>query len=264
MSIMVTFHAHARVPNHADAEHNFGSVGRSGAFVGRGRLLASAPGLLGRDDESVIAGSRPDQARSFSPQLAAGSSPSFRLAWETQPCSGLGSISQPSKQSAIELRILPNIDAAYSLAYWLTLDPVHAQTIVEDACTRTLSHLASFRSEDGKVLLLQMVRKRVYAELPIIEAALGSLGAKNDNSDGGEAANFVRRQNVSSTAETDPFHAAARALPIDLRECLVLREMEGLNYDEIARITEASRATVIGQLLRARQMLTTSQTQNSW
>jgi DNA-directed RNA polymerase specialized sigma24 family protein len=43
-----------------------------------------------------------------------------------------------------------------------------------------------------------------------------------------------------------------------------LREMEGLNYDEIARITEASRATVIGQLLRARQMLTTSQTQNIW
>jgi RNA polymerase sigma-70 factor, ECF subfamily len=44
-------------------------------------------------------------------------------------------------------------------------------------------------------------------------------------------------------------------LPTDLRECLVLREIEECSYKEIARIIDAPIGTVMSRLWRARQML---------
>ena len=49
--------------------------------------------------------------------------------------------------------------------------------------------------------------------------------------------------------------AALAALPPELRECLVLRELEELSYKEIARITGAPIGTVMSRLWRARQAL---------
>jgi DNA-directed RNA polymerase specialized sigma24 family protein len=256
VSIMVTFRSHAYVRTQADAKHRLGSVGGGWLLAERVHLSVSAPGLPRSDDESVIAVSQPDQAGSLPPQPAADSSAAFLLAREIQPLSSLGAMAQPSQQSVVELRILPNLDAAYSLAYWLTLDPVDAEDIVEDVCVRTLSCFASFRGDDEKVLLLQMVRNRVYAKRETVEAALGRPGEKNDNNGGVKVANFVPSVSPATAIGPDPLLAAVRGLPIDLRECLVLREMEGLQYNEIARITEVSPATVMARLYRARQILT--------
>jgi len=47
-------------------------------------------------------------------------------------------------------------------------------------------------------------------------------------------------------------------LPIDLRECLILREMRELTYKEIAWITDVSIGTVMSRLYRARRLLMAS------
>jgi RNA polymerase sigma factor (sigma-70 family) len=43
------------------------------------------------------------------------------------------------------------------------------------------------------------------------------------------------------------------SLPAEFREVLVLREMEGLSYQQIARVTEAPLGTVMSRLARARR-----------
>lgn len=45
------------------------------------------------------------------------------------------------------------------------------------------------------------------------------------------------------------------ALPVDLRECLVLRELEELSYKAIAHVTGVPVGTVMSRLWRARQAL---------
>ncbi len=50
-------------------------------------------------------------------------------------------------------------------------------------------------------------------------------------------------------------HRALAALPAELRECLVLRELEELSYRDIARITGVPVGTVMSRLFRARQAL---------
>jgi RNA polymerase sigma-70 factor (ECF subfamily) len=44
-------------------------------------------------------------------------------------------------------------------------------------------------------------------------------------------------------------------MPVDLRECLILREIEDLSYREIAEITGAPIGTVMSRLWRARQWM---------
>ena len=54
--------------------------------------------------------------------------------------------------------------------------------------------------------------------------------------------------------------AAVAELPVELRECLLLREMAELSYQEIAQITGVPIGTVMSRLFRARRMLVTPRT----
>jgi len=49
-----------------------------------------------------------------------------------------------------------------------------------------------------------------------------------------------------------------KSLPVDLREIIILRELEELSYKEIAQITETPIGTVMSRLWRARRMLAAS------
>jgi len=57
------------------------------------------------------------------------------------------------------------------------------------------------------------------------------------------------------SADTDVLRAALEALPLEFREALVLRELEGLSYKEIAEVAEVPLGTVMSRLARARRQL---------
>ena len=57
------------------------------------------------------------------------------------------------------------------------------------------------------------------------------------------------------SADTDAVRAALEALPLEFREALVLRELEGLSYKEIAEVAEVPLGTVMSRLARARRQL---------
>jgi RNA polymerase sigma-70 factor (ECF subfamily) len=154
---------------------------------------------------------------------------------------------------------LTHLDAAYNLARWLARDAVLAQDIVQDAMVRGLKYFSGFRGDNPRAWLLQIVRN----------VAMGRLGERSS-----ELSLETKLESVSDDAPSfhaDPLQAPdavmeqaqtratidqlLQALPVELRECIVLRELEELPYKEIARIIDAPIGTVMSRLWRARQLL---------
>jgi RNA polymerase sigma-70 factor (ECF subfamily) len=159
---------------------------------------------------------------------------------------------------SFEQVVLPHLDAAYNLARWLVRDPSLAEDIVQDAVLRALQYFASFRGEGGgRAWLLQIVRNAAYAA---VKAQRIGVDVPLDSDDGetalelpdpgpGPEAQLAQRQDLAL------LDRALAALPIELRECLILCELERLSYKEIASVTGAPIGTVMSRLWRARQAL---------
>jgi len=149
--------------------------------------------------------------------------------------------------------VLPHLDSAHNVARWLVRDPALAEDVVQDAMLRALSYFASFRGEDARPWLLQIVRNVAYnamnqrktrAEHSDDEAVLDL----PDPADDPEAA-------LGKVQDLKQLDRALAALTPELRECLVLKELEGFSYKEIAQVTGVPIGTVMSRLWRARQSL---------
>lgn len=169
--------------------------------------------------------------------------------------------------ATLEQVVLPHLDAAHNLARWLLGDAALAEDAVQDAVVRAITYFHSYRGGDAKAWFLQIVRNAAYsaiatrqrsAELPFDHNADADDPALDlpDPAPGPEAALDLRQQR-------EQLGAAVAALPVALRECLVLRELEELSYKDIVRITGVPMGTVMSRLWRARQMLLRSYARES-
>lgn len=156
--------------------------------------------------------------------------------------------------SEFERLVMVHLDAGYNLARWLTHDPQDAEDVVQDACLRAMTYIASLRGEDGRAWFLTIVRHAFYAWLARNRPALMvrddevALDLLVDGADTPEEA-LVRK------VEQVALDAAVAALPLPFREVIVLRELEDLSYQDIARVTEVPVGTVMSRLSRARRLL---------
>jgi RNA polymerase sigma-70 factor (ECF subfamily) len=156
---------------------------------------------------------------------------------------------------SFEQVVLPHLDAAYNLARWLVRDASLAEDIVQDAVLRALQYFASFRGDtSGRAWLLQIVRNAAYAAVKSrrigTDVPLETDDAMELPDPGpGPEAQLAQRQDLEQLDQ------ALAALPMELRECLILCELERLSYKDIARVTGAPIGTVMSRLWRARQAL---------
>jgi RNA polymerase sigma factor (sigma-70 family) len=173
------------------------------------------------------------------------------MKWQRPPGRENG-VALPGAADSFENRILPHLDSAYNLARWLVRDPTLAQDVVQDAVVRALGYFASFRDGDARAWLLRIVRNVAYDALARRRsgqpATMDDALEVADPADDPEAT-LARRQQV------ERLDLALAALPIDLRECLVLRELEGLSYKQIAEVAGVPIGTVMSRLARARAAL---------
>ena len=156
----------------------------------------------------------------------------------------------PPAPDAFEHAVMPHIQAAYNVARWLVSDATLAQDVVQDSVVRALRYFASYKGGDSKAWLLRIVRNVAYTALAARRRApTTSLDDTAPSPDDDPEQSLLRGE---SFARLDQ---ALAALPPELRECLVLHELEDLSYKDIADITGVPIGTVMSRLWRARQAL---------
>jgi RNA polymerase sigma-70 factor (ECF subfamily) len=159
-----------------------------------------------------------------------------------------------------ETLVVDHLDAASNLARWLVRDPALADDVVQDAMLRALKYFPGFRGDNARAWVLQIVRNVAFTRL----SGAGAKGATADFArvELDEAALTVpgdaRQEPEATLMREDDERLVQRllaSLPVELRECLILREIEELSYKEIARIVDAPIGTVMSRLWRGRKLL---------
>ena len=167
-------------------------------------------------------------------------------------------IAQRRQRSRFETVMLPHLDAAYSLARWLTRNDADAADVVQEACLRAFRYFDSYRDGDAKSWLLRIVRRTCYSWLernrPSEVIPLETAADLDEAATGPEGAGGTEAQ-LLSRSDLRRLDRLMEALPVPLREAIVLRELHELDYREIAEVTGVPIGTVMSRLHRARSAL---------
>ena len=155
--------------------------------------------------------------------------------------------------------VAPHLDAGYNLARWLLRDEAAADDVLQDASLRAFRYLASAKGEDCRPWFLRIVRNACYSWM---EQRLGLSEIDGLDPDAWDALYATQGHSVpgpeerlQQQREQQRIDTALRALPPPLREVIVLRELESLDYSDIARIASIPMGTVMSRLSRARARL---------
>jgi RNA polymerase sigma-70 factor (ECF subfamily) len=162
-----------------------------------------------------------------------------------------------SEPDSFDATVMPHLDAAFTLARLLVRDRHDAEDVVQEALLRALTYFAGFRGENAKAWLLQIVRNAAYASARLHRGRLAVVAGGREAPEPVDGADDPETAAIKAEARSS-VSALLAALPVDLREALVLREIEQLSYKEIAEVTATPIGTVMSRLWRARQMLSTS------
>jgi len=149
---------------------------------------------------------------------------------------------------------LPHLDAAYNLARWIVHNDQDAQDIVQEAFIRAFKGFQGFRGGNGRAWLLTIVRNTAYTWMnkrmpdqklvPYVEERHANIISIDQSTS--ESVLEKRRQDLSD---------ALKRLPSEFREVIVLYEIEGLSYKELALSLGVPVGTVMSRLSRARRRL---------
>jgi RNA polymerase sigma-70 factor, ECF subfamily len=160
-----------------------------------------------------------------------------------------------SKAVRFEEIALPHLAAAYNLARWLVHNEHDAEDLVQEAYLRAFKFFSGYYGGDSRSWLLTIVRNTCYTWLQKdravrfepIEEKLDQVGLDFADPEA------LLLQSVDSQM----VRHALQELPVEFREVVVLREMEGLSYKEIANVVDLPLGTVMSRLARGRKRLHT-------
>jgi len=160
---------------------------------------------------------------------------------------------EADKRARFERLISPHLDAAYNLARWLTRDDHDAEDVVQEAALRAYQFFDGFRGQDGRAWLLKIARNTCYTWLEKNRAWKPEPFDEEKHGLASPVAGPDAR--LRRGEDTQLLRRALDALPAEYREVIVLRELEGLSYKEIAAIAAIPLGTVMSRLARARERL---------
>ena len=161
---------------------------------------------------------------------------------------------EQNKVKAFEETFIPHLDAAFNLARWLTRNDQDAQDVVQEAYLRALKFFSGFQGRESRAWLLTIVRNTCYTWMR--QHRSRELSAEFDEeTHSADPAISDPAAIVSQKVEGRALKRALEELPLEFREAMVLRELEGLSYKEIADITNVPIGTVMSRLARARTRL---------
>jgi RNA polymerase sigma-70 factor (ECF subfamily) len=151
-----------------------------------------------------------------------------------------------------EQLVLPHLDAAFNLARWILRGRSDAEDVAQDAMLRAFRFFRGFHGGDVRAWLLQIVRNSCYSWLEKNRPM--ELSTEFDEQLYPQAS--VTPESLAIAGDNrERLTRALESLSPRFREVLVLRELEGCSYKEIAAITSMPIGTVMSALARARQRL---------
>ena len=153
-----------------------------------------------------------------------------------------------------EEAVLPHLGAAYNLARWLTHNDTDAEDVVQEAYLRAFKHFGSFHGGDGRPWLLAIVRNTCYTWMQHNRSPELTVPLDDDMHEI-ESKDLNPEALLLQSADTQMVRQALEELPVEFREVLVLRELEGLSYKQIADVADIPTGTVMSRLSRARKRL---------
>jgi RNA polymerase sigma factor (sigma-70 family) len=168
---------------------------------------------------------------------------------------------EKEKREIFDLEFLPHIHSMYNFGYRLTLDRDDAKDLVQDTYFKAFRFIESFqRGTNAKAWLFRILknsfindyRKRIKEPNKVDYQEVESFYNSDD----------VDRQITSDLRVDalkdmigDEISNALNALDVDFRTVIILCDLEGFKYEEMAKILDIPIGTVRSRLHRARQLL---------
>lgn len=160
-----------------------------------------------------------------------------------------------------ESLIVPWLDAGFNLARWLLRDEAAAEDVVQESALKAFRFLDKLQGDDARPWFLGIVRHACYTQLKRQQGSMEVNGLDEDELAHlhGQAGHLAPDPAtvLSQRRDMGRVDQALEALPPALREVIVLRELEGLSYSEIAQVAALPMGTVMSRLSRARAQLRT-------
>lgn len=153
-----------------------------------------------------------------------------------------------------ERAVLPHLDAAYNLARWMMRNEQDAQDVAQEAYLRAFRFFPGFRAGDARAWLLKIVRNTCYTWLHV-NRPLQDAAEFDENTFSPDSHALNPEEIVLQNDSGNLIRKALVMLAPTSREVLILRELEGMSYKEIAEITGMPMGSVMSSLSRARDRL---------
>jgi RNA polymerase sigma factor (sigma-70 family) len=158
---------------------------------------------------------------------------------------------------------LPHMAEAYRLAQWLTGNAYDAEDVVQDAALRAFRGIRSFGAVNARAWSLTIVRNTAYSWLMknrpkavVFTDDLSVAEQQELEHEGPQGTRIETPEEIALfKADAEQVQHALAQLPAHFREVIVLREVNQLNYRDIAEITNVPIGTVMSRLSRGRQLL---------
>jgi RNA polymerase sigma-70 factor, ECF subfamily len=157
------------------------------------------------------------------------------------------------RRKYFELAVWPHLRSAYNVARWLVGNHQDAEDVVQESFTKAYLALERFRGDDARAWLLAIVRNTslnfIQRRKPKHEVEWKENLPEPSAAEPGPEAQLILQ------ARRDRVRDSIERLPREFREALVLREIEGMAYKEIAWLLKVPVGTVMSRLSRARSLL---------
>ncbi len=174
----------------------------------------------------------------------------------TQPHGAAAALMDADPHARFAADIVPHLDAAYTSARWLLRNDHDAEDVVQEAMVKALRFIGDCRSASARGWLLAIVRNTAFTFLQRHRPQeLEPLGP-----DAVAAPARAPDEALIASEHRQELRDALDRLPYELREALILRELDGLSYKAIAELLQVPIGTVMSRLSRARARLDTALT----
>jgi RNA polymerase sigma-70 factor (ECF subfamily) len=172
-------------------------------------------------------------------------------------------VQSKDERAAFDKVFLPHMAEAYRLAHWLTGSASDAEDIVQEAALRAFRGIKNFGAVNARAWSLTIVRNTAFSWLtknkPRTVVFMNDLSAAEQQELEHEGPHGARAETPEEItllkADAAEVQKALAQLPAQFREVIVLREINQMNYRDIAEITNAPIGTVMSRLSRGRQLL---------